>query len=338
MSCTNFGVLKRICSATFLQSYRKTFDISIKKLHYFQIRVNSNYASKNCFKEEFCYRNTSFLLPSLYQNANLMPARFNTRSYSRWSKCPQSSASVNSSSRKKHRYKDLQFAEKMRHKLYFTKLRAKRRVTKTIVEIKENILTVPNGLCVLRILSTPVLGYLVISEFYTASLGLFIVAGFTDLIDGFIARSFPSQQTMIGSFLDPAADKLLIATLFITLTVKGLIPVPLTTLIILRDACLFGAGFYIRYVSLPPPKTLSRYFDMSFVTARLSPTNLSKVNTFLQLCLVAGSLSAPVFNYVDHLYLHILWYITGTTTVLSAASYVYYNHSTYKVFLKDSKK
>ncbi|GBO26315.1 putative cardiolipin synthase (CMP-forming), partial [Araneus ventricosus] len=79
---------------------------------------------------------------------------------------------------------------------------------------------------------------------------------------------------MIGSFLDPAADKLLIATLFVTLTINGLIPIPLTSLILFRDACLFGAGFYIRYVSLPPPKTLSRYFDMSLITAKLSPTGI----------------------------------------------------------------
>ncbi|GIX90463.1 cardiolipin synthase [Caerostris darwini] len=204
-------------------------------------------------------------------------------------------------------------------------------------EIKENIFTVPNGLCAVRIMCTPIIGYLVLSELYTHSLGLFIFAGFTDLIDGYIARNFPNQQTMIGSFLDPAADKLLISTLFLTLTINGLIPVPLTSLILFRDACLFGSGFYIRYVSLPPPKTLSRYFDMTFVTAKLEPTNISKVNTMIQLTLVAATLAAPVFSYVDHLYLQILWYVTGTTTVLSAGSYLYYKNSTYKLFNEKRK-
>ncbi|KAF8765158.1 Cardiolipin synthase (CMP-forming) like protein [Argiope bruennichi] len=198
--------------------------------------------------------------------------------------------------------------------------------------MKENVLTIPNALCAIRIASTPVIGYLVLSELYTVSLGLVIFAGFTDVVDGFIARNFQNQQSMIGSFLDPAADKLLIATLFVTLTINGLIPIPLTSLILFRDACLFGAGFYIRYVSLPPPKTLSRYFDMSLITAKLSPTGISKMNTMIQLTLVSASLAAPVFNYVDHIYLHILWYITATTTVLSAASYLYYNNSTYKLF------
>lgn len=150
------------------------------------------------------------------------------------------------------------------------------------------------------------------------------------MADGYIARNYPSQQSMIGSFLDPAADKILIATLFVTLTVNGLIPVPLTSLIILRDICLMGAGFYIRYVSLPPPKTITRYFDMSFVTAKLSPTGISKVNTLVQLSLVACSLAAPVFDFIGHTFLQTLWYVTAVSTVLSAGSYLCYK-DTYKV-------
>ncbi|KAG8178248.1 hypothetical protein JTE90_000349 [Oedothorax gibbosus] len=255
---------------------------------------------------------------------------------SRWTRYSASGLFGNNSSRKKHRSELL--AEKLRARILSAKRETRKKVHKKMTEIKENILTVPNALCVLRIASTPVLAYLVLSELYVASLSLFILASFTDLIDGYIARNFRNQQSMIGSFLDPAADKLLIVTLFVTLTMNNLIPVPLTSMIILRDACLFGAGFYIRYVSLPPPKTLTRYFDMSFVTAKLSPTTISKANTLVQLSLVAASLAAPVFGYVDHFYLQILWYITGTTTVLSAGSYLYYKNSTYKLFNPEKKK
>ncbi|GBO01165.1 hypothetical protein AVEN_245369-1 [Araneus ventricosus] len=76
---------------------------------------------------------------------------------------------------------------------------------------------------------------------------------------------------------------------------------------------------------------------MSLITAKLSPTGISKINTMIQLTLVSASLAAPVFNYVDHMYLHTLWYVTATTTVLSAASYLYYNNSTYKLFSGDDK-
>lgn len=331
MACVNFCIRNCSFRTLFLQNFK-----NIMRLKGFIVRPHFRAAGTHYY-----FSNTEKLfkyifVPSNFSNMNYLNIRF----MSRCIRCTHnSSILLNHSSRKKQKSRSLQFAEKVRVKIQSAKRETRRKVHKKIHEIKENILTIPNGLCVLRIISTPILAYLVLSEFYTTSLSLFVFAGFTDLIDGYIARNFPNQQTMIGSFLDPAADKLLIATLFITLTANGLIPVPLTSLIIIRDACLMGAGFYIRYVSLPPPKTLSRYFNMSFVTARLSPTGISKVNTLVQLCLVAASLAAPVFSYVDHTCLHILWYVTAATTTLSAASYLYHKNSTYKLFTdKDDNK
>lgn len=57
----------------------------------------------------------------------------------------------------------------------------------------------------------------------------------------------------MGSFLDPMADKVLVGTLFVTLTMQHLIPLYLTILIVSRDIMLIGAAFVIRYRSLPPP-------------------------------------------------------------------------------------
>lgn len=69
----------------------------------------------------------------------------------------------------------------------------------------------------------------------------------------------------MGSFLDPMADKVLIATLFLTLTYADLIPVALTGMIIARDAILVVAGFIIRYRSLPPPVSNfnKKWFDIA---------------------------------------------------------------------------
>lgn len=72
-------------------------------------------------------------------------------------------------------------------------------------------------------------------------------------LDGWIARTWKSQSSKMGSFLDPMADKVLIATLFLTLTYADLIPIALTGIIIARDVLLVVAGFVIRYRSLPPP-------------------------------------------------------------------------------------
>nr|CAD7418157.1 unnamed protein product [Timema cristinae] len=85
----------------------------------------------------------------------------------------------------------------------------------------------------------------------------------------------------------------------------------------------------------PDTRTLSRYFDVTYATAQLAPTTISKVNTAVQLLMVASTLAAPVFNYVDHSLLHMLWYITAGTTITSAVSYLV-TKDTYK-FFKPSK-
>lgn len=195
---------------------------------------------------------------------------------------------------------------------------------------RENIWTVPNVLCVTRIVFSPYLGYLIIQSDFNMALGLLVVAGVTDALDGWIARTWRSQSSKLGSFLDPMADKVLIATLFLSLTYVDLIPVTLTSLIVARDVALVTAGCYIRYKSLPPPRTFQRYFDATHATAQLAPTTISKFNTLVQLALVGFTLGAPVFDYVDHAALHGLWYLTAGTTVASAISYIF-SKGTYKL-------
>ncbi|XP_058037120.1 DNA helicase MCM8 isoform X5 [Ahaetulla prasina] len=195
----------------------------------------------------------------------------------------------------------------------------------------ENPWTIPNLLSLARIGLAPILGYLIIEEDFNVALGVFALAGITDLLDGFIARKWANQKSALGSALDPLADKILISILYISLTCANLIPVPLTSMIILRDITLIAAVFYVRYKTLPPPKTLSRYFNPCYVTAQLKPTFISKVNTVVQLILVAASLAAPVFNYVDSMYLQTLWCITAFTTTASAYSYYHYGRKTVQV-------
>ncbi|KAF5270896.1 hypothetical protein FQR65_LT17768 [Abscondita terminalis] len=167
-----------------------------------------------------------------------------------------------------------------------TKDKVKERWVEEIIE-RENIYTIPNLLCVSRIAISPYLGLLIIQADFQFALAI----------------------------LDPMADKVLIATLFLSLTYAGLIPLALTGLIITRDALLMSAGFIIRYRSLPPPRTIGRYFDVTHATAQLAPTLISKINTGVQLLLVGSTLAAPVFHFVDHPMLQSLWYLTAVTTV-----------------------
>ncbi|XP_034938251.1 probable cardiolipin synthase (CMP-forming) [Chelonus insularis] len=214
-------------------------------------------------------------------------------------------------------------------------IRATRDKMEKIIE-RENIWTIPNFLCVGRIVSTPYLGYLIIhSQDYHAALWILGFAGFTDLIDGWIARTWVSQASKLGSFLDPMADKLLVGTLFLSLTWVDLIPISLTCLVVMRDVILIGAASYIRYRSMPKPRTWSRYFDPSHATVQLTPTFISKLNTAVQLSLVAGTLAAPVFNYVNHPILQGLCYLTAATTIAGGFSYLF-TKNTYKLLSKKS--
>ncbi|TIA75884.1 hypothetical protein E3P92_00685 [Wallemia ichthyophaga] len=103
--------------------------------------------------------------------------------------------------------------------------------------------------------------------------------------------------TVLGSILDPAADKALMTTLTCTLTYAGMIPFPLAFIILGRDIGLSLSAFYIRYASLPEPKTLSRYWDFSIPSAQVNPTNISKYNTFLQLILMGTTTVSPLIGY-----------------------------------------
>ncbi|XP_028325240.1 cardiolipin synthase (CMP-forming) [Gouania willdenowi] len=198
-------------------------------------------------------------------------------------------------------------------------------------ELHENPWTVPNLLCVCRILLAPFLGHLIIQQHFHLSLALFTLAGATDVLDGYIARTWPAQKSALGSALDPLADKILISVLYVSLTYAELIPAPLTALVIFRDIGLIAAVFWVRYKTVPPPVTLSKFFNPCYTTAQLKPTLFSKVNTVIQLGLVAASLAAPVFQYTDSILLQCLWYVTAVTTTASGYSYWHYGRKTVRV-------
>lgn len=87
----------------------------------------------------------------------------------------------------------------------------------------EMIYTVPNFLTFTRLLLSPVLGYLIVHNEFGKAFGLFVYMGATDFIDGYIARRF-NQRTMLGTVLDPLADKVLMSVLTIALTSADRIP------------------------------------------------------------------------------------------------------------------
>ena len=108
-------------------------------------------------------------------------------------------------------------------------------------------------------------------------------AGFTDALDGWIARTWPSQATVIGGVIDPIADKFLICTVAVGLGYTGLVPIWLVGLMFGRDAWLIATSLYIRAVSLRghfEKASWAQYWDFGYPTVVVAPTAASKVRVF----------------------------------------------------------
>ncbi|EEY65382.1 cardiolipin synthetase, putative [Phytophthora infestans T30-4] len=181
------------------------------------------------------------------------------------------------------------------------------------------VVNVPNVITAARILATPYLAHLIIQGDYVSAIGLLAVAGVSDWLDGFIARTF-HQESIVGSFLDPFADKLLIGTLSLSMMWTGLLPLPLAALILGRDGMLIGGTFYHR---LKTKDESSGFFDTSDSGAfQVKPSMLSKVNTALQLSAFGLTLTNAAWQIPPDPALSLLFGVVGTTTFLSGSEYL----------------
>jgi cardiolipin synthase (CMP-forming) len=121
-------------------------------------------------------------------------------------------------------------------------------------------MTLANQLTVLRILLIPVFVLLLVYDARSAALIVFLLTCFSDVLDGYIARTW-RQQTTLGTFLDPIADKLLMVTTFATLALLQALPMSLTVLLIGRDVTLslvIGIVLWTTGRRLPGPTQLGR--------------------------------------------------------------------------------
>jgi len=168
------------------------------------------------------------------------------------------------------------------------------------------VLTLANRLTILRILMTPVIVVLLLYRHMGAALALFLLAGITDALDGLIARSW-KQKTTLGMVLDPLADKLLLTSTVVTLTILKELPRWFTIILVSRDVFLIG-GTMILYMFLGKLGT--------------PPSRLGKVTTGLQLATV---LLAMVDNFLPMVKPGILPLVVVTlgVTVASGLDYVY---------------
>jgi cardiolipin synthase len=142
---------------------------------------------------------------------------------------------------------------------------------------------------------------------YLKALIVFSISGLTDGMDGFLARIL-KQQTKLGAYLDPIADKALLTSSFLTLAIMGILPGWLTVIVISRD-CIILLGIAILTI-----------MSISF---EIHPAFISKVTTMLQLLTVLIVLVLKgLASGIDHSWIYMLYWLTALFTILSGLVYL----------------
>lgn len=176
---------------------------------------------------------------------------------------------------------------------------------KTLSRLTSSI-SVPNILTLVRILLTPVFVILLLRDLFPLALLVFAVAGVSDGLDGLIAR-YMNQRTALGAYLDPAADKLLLVSAFISLAVLDVIPPWVTVIVIARDVIIV-LGLAILTL------TEKKY--------EINPSMVSKCTTTAQIITVLVTLYDPASVKLAMLHPVLLW-CTAILTTLSGLHYIY---------------
>jgi cardiolipin synthase len=166
--------------------------------------------------------------------------------------------------------------------------------------------TIPNFITIARLITVPIIVWLMIADRFVEATVLFVLAGLSDAADGFIAKRFATASEL-GAYLDPIVDKALLVSVFVTLGSKGLLPPWLIVLVVSRDLFIIG-GMMLAYVlSNPMP---------------VRPLWVSKANTAAQILLIAlvlgdrsgvGALTWPIYATVLGV---------AALTVVSAGAYL----------------
>ncbi len=176
------------------------------------------------------------------------------------------------------------------------------------------LINIANGLTAVRVLLVPVVAFLLISARFRLALLVFAICGISDALDGLLAR-WLRQRTVVGFYLDPIADKLLVATSFIVLAIVKVIPDWLTVAVISRDIFILVGSILILLL---------------IGTEGIHVTSLSKANTAMQIVTVLYFLSARAFpGVLDRLApgleagaTEVVVILCAATTLLSGVQYL----------------
>ena len=181
-------------------------------------------------------------------------------------------------------------------------------------------MTIPNLISAFRIILVPVFLVLIINDRFLDGLVVFVLAGISDGVDGMVARLF-NQKSLLGSYLDPLADKCLLIAAFVCLAVMHIIPIWLTVLVITRDILILLGSLVL---------------FMKNGAYTVKPSIWGKATTFLQLSTVFLVLVEKHFHLFTQ-YVYVVYGATGTLTVISGFFYIRSWYYTMKGDMKENR-
>jgi cardiolipin synthase len=167
-------------------------------------------------------------------------------------------------------------------------------------------LSIPNLITLGRILLVPVVVWAITLGEMRIAFALFLAAGISDAVDGFLAKRF-HMKSELGAYLDPLADKALIVSIYVSLGIVGMLPIFLVILVVSRDIMIIGAFLLAWLVGRPMP---------------VRPLLVSKVNTVAQILLVVLVLAEHAFGLEFGVVATVTMAAVALLTLLSIAFYL----------------
>lgn len=166
--------------------------------------------------------------------------------------------------------------------------------------------TLPNLLTLGRLLSVPLIVWLISDGRMLAAFWLFVAAAVTDALDGALAR-LANARSVLGDYLDPLADKALLVSIYITLGLQGHLDSWLVIMVVFRDVIIIGGALLLFVIA---------------DTVAVRPLFVSKVNTLMQLVLAVAVLAHLGLGYDLGALTGALTYMVAATTAASGLGYL----------------
>jgi cardiolipin synthase len=163
-----------------------------------------------------------------------------------------------------------------------------------------------NAISIARLLSVPLIVWLMLKHEWTLAFCVFVAAGVSDAIDGLLARRF-GMMTELGSYLDPLADKALLVAIYIVMGWMGQVSEWLVILVVSRDILIIGGTMLSAVIGY---------------RVRIRPLLVGKLNTGAQIALAACILAHLAFGWFPDLWITALVWLVAATTIVSGAGYL----------------